>query len=166
MSVATDILSAAGLPTGQTQQQLIEAQIACEKPAGDPLQWNNPLNTTLNYGGSYAANFPGNPGVQVYPDYSTGIAATAATLRGSLQSNLYSALQSGDVQGFLNALPGWGTSPSCVGPLVGAAPSPTPSAQASVGANLGSLANPQGFLFLGAVVVGLLAIDGVLQDVL
>lgn len=63
---------------------------AHSESGGNPLRWNNPLNTTQNWPGASAANYAG---VKRYPDLQTGALATAQTLTNGYYPDILSMLQ-------------------------------------------------------------------------
>jgi len=66
-------------PTAETIAFLIAWQQAEDELEGGAFQRNNPLNTTMEMPGAWTVN---GDGVRGYVSYESGIAATAATLRG------------------------------------------------------------------------------------
>jgi hypothetical protein len=106
-----------------------DAWIQAEKPAGQPMQWNNPMNTTDRWHSS--GIYPVGPGISIYPDPATGIMATARTIRGldgmAGWPRILSSVRKGtlgtdlrnDAAGLLD---GWGTSPTLVETILGGNP--------------------------------------------
>jgi hypothetical protein len=90
------ILRGIGAPTSSTNRGTLWAWQRAEKPAGQPLQWNNPLNTTQPAQGSWGAHATGTPGVSVqgYPTLAIGAGATVATLAHPYYPDIVAALRS------------------------------------------------------------------------
>lgn len=87
---ATALLAVGNWPQTKANTESVEAWENREGGGGR----NNPLNTTLVYGGS--TPLAGNSaGVQNYPSIQTGLEATVATLNGGAYSDLVMALSSG-----------------------------------------------------------------------
>ncbi len=86
---------------------------AWERAEGSTASWHNPLDTTLREPGSHPVN---SVGVQAYPSWQEGLAATIATLRGDRRDYgpILAALAAGNnaqaVAAAVAASP-WGTEP-------------------------------------------------------
>jgi hypothetical protein len=128
---AKDFLSRLGVPATPENEKVI---VAWEHAEGGHFVNDahfNPLNTTLRQPGSTSIN---GAGVQTYPDYETGMAATLTTIRANYYAAVITALAAGNnPQGVIDAIDAspWGTSAStlqqaydgggggAVGPAVG-----------------------------------------------
>ncbi len=84
------LLSGISAPQTQANINSIVSWMAHEEPTSDWSHWNNPLNTTLNYGGGVSQN---SVGVKSYPSLQIGLQATIITLNG--YSDIVMALRSG-----------------------------------------------------------------------
>jgi len=84
-------LQGIGAPATPTNLQTLWAWTAFEKPAGQPTQWNNPLNTTQPFPGAQNQN---SVGVKSYPNISAGAQATSQTLLNGYYPALVQALRS------------------------------------------------------------------------
>lgn len=110
-----DLLSSLGDPLTPANEQDIVAWEAAENTAAA----NNPLATTLGSAAS-GVTIPGSTsfngsGVQNYPSYGVGVAATAATLKENPYAKIVAALQQGidtpaQLSQLISASP-WGTEP-------------------------------------------------------
>lgn len=89
----SQLLHGLGAPATQANIRSIASWMAHEEPSSDWNHWNNPLNTTLDYGGGVSAN---GVGVKNYPSLEVGLQATIRTLLGSNYDAIVGALQSGN----------------------------------------------------------------------
>ena len=130
VAAAIAILQGLGMPPTQTNVNLLDAWIRCEKgDTGNAWQWNNPLNTTMpGYGGQ---DVPGNSaGVKIYPSQSLGVQATVATLTNGDYGDLVDGLKTSNAHIFfsgtgLRQISTWGTNPSCVQAVYQSLPPPS-----------------------------------------
>jgi hypothetical protein len=134
---ARDFLSRLGVPVSPDNERVI---IAWERAEGGHFVNSahfNPLNTTLRQPGSTSIN---GVGVQSYPDYETGMAATLTTIRANYYAEVITALEAGNnPQGVIDAIGAspWGTSGSLLqqiyGGMNGGAGGPGPAVGGSGG---------------------------------
>lgn len=120
---AQAIVGGLGLTPTALRIALLRAWIACEKPAGQPWQWNNPLNTTQpGYGSTSTGNAKG---VRVYPTPAEGVAAIVATLRSGNYPKILAGLTQAHAALFFNSASEWGrwgTDRACVQRVYGSGP--------------------------------------------
>jgi hypothetical protein len=86
---ARDVLALLGAPDSAENERFLNGWQAYE---GSNCA-NNPLNTTLSFGGSSQCN---SVGVQSYPSTSAGAQATAKTLENGYYPDIVAALRSGN----------------------------------------------------------------------
>lgn len=167
MSVESDLLAAAGMPTGAVQQQMMAAWTACEGGISN----NNPLNVSGSWWPGYQsciAQCGGSNPIGFYDTLANGISACAQNLQTGRYAGVRSAISSGDLAGFPGAVggSGWGTNGGCIASNLGvAAPHDAGSASPPTRVNsiLGGLSIPSGALFIGGLIAGLLVLDDVLS---
>jgi hypothetical protein len=105
---ARSLLAAGGWPSTGCN---VGAITAWERAEGSTASWHNPLDTTLREPGSRSVN---SVGVQAYPSWQEGLAATIATLRGGPYGPILAALAAGnDARAVASAVAAspWGTEP-------------------------------------------------------
>jgi hypothetical protein len=125
-SAAAAILSAGHWPASASNLQGLSAIIACEKPAGQPWQWNNPMNTEQNHTGQGTPTYGA---VLSFPSPAIGALNNALTIRQPNFARMAAALAAGNLADALRADPagtlaGWGTGPDCVRSRIGSIPNP------------------------------------------
>lgn len=96
---AKDFLTGLGVPASPANVTFISKWEALESGGGGGLF--NPLNSVQQAPGSTQLN---SVGVQNYPDYQTGIAASVQTFKGSLWGPMVAALGRNDQQGAQDAI--------------------------------------------------------------
>jgi hypothetical protein len=107
-SWARALLKAGGWPVTGCNVGAVEGW---QRAEGSNPDWRNPLDTTQREPGSHAIN---HVGVQSYPSWQTGFAATLTTLRNGYYPRVLTALAAGDdAQAVANevAASPWGTEP-------------------------------------------------------
>lgn len=87
---ASATLTGIGAPVTPTNLDTLARWSRAEKPAGQPLQWNNPLNTTQNEPGATSVN---SVGVKSFSSLSSGVAATVTTLLNGNYNSIVSSLR-------------------------------------------------------------------------
>lgn len=83
-------LTGIGAPVTPTNLDTLRRWTAAEKPAGMPVQWNNPLNTTQPAPGSTTVN---SVGVRSFANLTSGVAATVQTLLNGNYNSIVSSLR-------------------------------------------------------------------------
>lgn len=116
-TAATGILAAGGWPATADNVAGLNAWIACEKPAGQPMQWNNPLNTAQDHG--QGGHPPPGYFVLEFPTPAAGFRANAMTIQQTNFTAIASALKAGRLGSAIkmsggSVLGNWGTNPACV----------------------------------------------------
>jgi hypothetical protein len=107
-----DVLGAAGISlSGNGEQVLVGlAWSMCEGPPGSQAAYN-PYNTTLPEPGATAFNWNGGDPVKNYPDWATGVRATADSMGAAMRSSL-TAIGGGSAraESFANVIGYWESS--------------------------------------------------------
>jgi hypothetical protein len=140
--VARHLLSALGIAQPSADQvRMLAAWVRAEKPPDAPLQWNNPLNTTLRTPGSTGS--ANSVGVQIYATPEAGVDANVQTMLEPPYAGVVHAIRTGDVAHFpsLVGVSPWGTNGHLIADVLGvpyqaAAPvlvAPTPPPPSSGG---------------------------------
>lgn len=88
----TGVLQDLHAPVTPTSLGVLESWSVGEKPAGQTLQWNNPLNTTQAAAGAISENAVG---VKAYPTAAAGELATAQTIANGYYPALAAAFKTG-----------------------------------------------------------------------
>lgn len=99
-AAAQAIIRALGAAPTAAGINLLVAWMEEEDGANSTLPCNNPMNSTLSEPGSHTVNYVG---VECYPNLSTGVAATIATLGNGDYNTLLQAVKTGNASLFFGS---------------------------------------------------------------
>lgn len=141
MGWESDLLTAIGAPVTATNIANLDAWHTCE--GGDSATRNNWINTTKNAPGATSIN---SVGVKAYPDYTTGLQATASTLLQSNMAGIVAALRQSAPRsvfaGAVGASP-WGSNPQCIATTSGGSGTVSPPPSSGGTTDTGSTSTAQ-----------------------